>query len=185
MLTLVAGVGLALACGGDDDDGGDDGDAPTAEATTDDSDGEAPTDEGEDEPTADDSEDNEDNGGGSSSSGSIDDIAVPEGAEETFSGEFSGGPVPIPAGDLDSSAYGTLQYATYTLDGQSAEDVLDFYKDEFSDWEEVATFSGGAGGSFGAYGAWTQDDDNVVVWIGVSDNGQGGSELAIYRGQRD
>jgi hypothetical protein len=180
MLTMVAGVGLAIACGGDDDGGGDK-DTPTAEATSGDEATTAATDEATsagDEATSEATSD-----GGGSSGSSFEDIPVPDGATQTFSGEFGEGAVPIPAGDLDSSAYGNLKYATYTLD-QSADDVLQFYKDELGDWEELGTFSGGAAGAIGAYGAWSKDNQDVVLWIGVSDNGQGGSELAVYYGEK-
>lgn len=177
MITLVGGVGLALACGGDDDGG-----EPTADATTD---GDGQPTAPDDEPTADATEADatEEDDGGASGGSSFEDIPLPDGATETFSGEFSGGSVPIPAGDLDAGAYGNLQYATYEVD-QSADDVFQFYQDEMGDWDEVATFSGGAAAEAGAYGAWTKDNQAVVAWVGITE-ADGVTSLVIYRGERE
>jgi hypothetical protein len=164
---VMFGAAFVVAC---DDDGGDGGDEPTAtteEEATDEGDDDEATDTPEDEGDA--TEEDGDGDGGGSGATSIDDLPEPDDAEETASGSWSG-TVPFfdPSGSVDADAYGQLDYKEYDT-GMSSEEVIDFYKDAFSDWDEVYVLTGGAAGEAGGFGIWTTNDSDTVAWIGTSE----------------
>ena len=158
-LLLVVGVlalgAFVVACDDDGDGGGDDPTA-TAEETTEDGDAEATDtpEDGEEDPTE------EDGDGGSSGSS---DVPLPDGAEEESSLTYSGSqlPFPIPSeSGVDASTYGEVTVKTYTVDG-SPEDIVDFYKGNQGDWEEVYGVTTSEGGLL----LWTMDDGQQAAWI--------------------
>ncbi len=90
------------------------------------------------------------------------------GAEEIFSGTFTGAgdfPVPIPDDwGPEPEDYGTVQYTTYTT-SDSPEKVLDFYKKEFEGWEEESTFTWETIWKKGEVVVWSKDDGNIAAWM--------------------
>jgi hypothetical protein len=162
VLAVLALGGLsAVACEEDDD-----GDAsPTA---TEGSDGETPDDGAE--PTE------EDDGDGAS--GSFDDVPVPDGATESETGTFSSDQIPFvdPGGSIDPGAYGNIEWRTYDT-AMSSEEVLNFYESELSDWDEVFKLDTGPG----AFGIWSRDNGDEVLWVGTTDIGEG-TELILIHG---
>jgi hypothetical protein len=167
----VAATIAFAACSdsGNDDDGGD-GNQPVA--TEDTSDGSS---DDENVPT----EDSDDGSSGSSSG----DIPVPDGASEQGSGTYSGSQIPfvVPNADFDADAYGEVEWTLYELD-DSPSDVIEFYRDEFGDWDEVFSGFAGSDGEEGGYGVWTSDDGNTAVWLGVSASG-GSTQLTLVVGR--
>lgn len=180
-IALVAAVTLVVACGGDDDDGGDGGDDPTATTEVTDG-GDDATATQEADPTA---EDGDGGGDGETGGDAFEGVPVPAGAEEEASGEFSSSQIPfvVPDSDFDADSYGTIEYKSYAFDG-SAVAALDFYSDEFSDWDEVFKFSGAGEGGEGAFGVWTRNDGAEAVWIGTASS-DGGTALTVIHATTD
>jgi len=100
--------------------------------------------------------------------GELPSIPAYPGAEEVFSGTFTGaGAFPIPMvgdGGLAPDEYGAIQYTLYET-SDSPEKVLDFYNEEFKGWEEVWTFSMEELGQEGEVVVWSKDDGNVAAWM--------------------
>jgi hypothetical protein len=100
--------------------------------------------------------------------GELPDISAYPGAEEVFTGTFTGGggfPIPmIGEGDLDPEDYGSVQYTVYET-SDSADKVIDFYKDEFKDWKEEWTFGMEEGGQQGEIVIWSKDDAKLAAWL--------------------
>ena len=189
MAALAAGL-LVAACGGDDDKG-DDGDGNGAAATVpadDEGDGATATDDGGGEDGGGDATaepDGEGDGGVSSGGDAFEGVPVPEGADEQSSGTLSGSEIPFldPSGEMDPEAYGTIELKVYSVDSSPA-DVLDFYRDELSDWEEVFVFGGGTGDEEGGFGIWTRDDGAQAMWVATSASA-GGTDLTLMVGTQE
>jgi hypothetical protein len=173
---LVLGM-LAVSACDDGGDGGEDEDTPTAEETTEDGgngDEDTPTEEATEE----------DGDSGSSGDGALGDLPEPDDAEETASGSWSGTiPFVDPSGSVDAESYGKLDYKTYDT-AMSAEDVIQYYEDGLGDWNKVYAFSGGASGEQGAFGIWSQNDNDNVVWIGASEAG-GTTSVTVILGSKE
>lgn len=185
-LTLVAGAALVACGGGDDnkdnkdnkpaataveDQGGDQGDneaEPTVKATA------KATPKATTKATAkaDDSGD---------SGGSIGDVPVYPDATKVSSSEFSGSQAGgILGSDADASDFTKVQLVMYTT-SDSAQQVLDWYKDKMSDWDQAGTFSSGDESGAMGYAAWTKDDGTVAAWISVAE-GDGTTTLNLMYG---
>jgi len=169
LLVLVGGFAVA-ACGGDDDKDDDNGnDQPTATA---------PADGGDTTPA--------DGGNAPDGSGNGDgvfgDIPIPDGANETDHGTFSGSQIPFidPSGSVDASTFGDIEYKIYET-SDSAESVINFYSDELSDWDEAYKFAGSSGDGSGGFGIWTKDDGRTALWVGASES-NGTTEATVIVG---
>ena len=183
-LTLVAGAAL-VACGGGNDNkatptavenqGGDQG---GDEATSTPSTGAKTTPKATTKATAK-ATAAADNSG--SSGGSIGDLPVYPGATKISSSEFSGSQAGgILGSGADASDFTKVQLVMYeTSDG--AEQVLDWYKDKMSDWDQAGTFSSGDESGAMGYAAWTKDDGTVAAWISVAE-GDGTTTLNLMYG---
>jgi len=158
-LVAAAFLVLAVACGGDDEE-----EAP----------GTTPTVAAEETPEV----------PGPSDGGELPGISTYPGAEEVFSGTFTGaGAFPIPMvgdGGLAPDEYGAIQYTMYET-SDSPEKVLDFYKKEFKGWEEVWAFSMGELGQKGEVAVWSKDDGNTAAWMSAFE-GEGTTNVAVAVG---
>ena len=100
--------------------------------------------------------------------GELPSIPAYPGAEEVFSGTFTGvGDFPVPDvgdGGLEPEDYGTVHYTAYET-SDSPEKVLDFYKTEFKGWKEESTFSVEKVTRKGEVVVWSKDDGDVAVWM--------------------
>jgi hypothetical protein len=169
-LVAAAVLVLAVACGGDDDEEG-----PAA--------GETPA-AAEETPAA---AEETPEGPGPSEAGELPGIPAYPGAEEVFSGTFTGGggfPIPM-IGDegLDPEDYGAVQYTTYET-SDSVDKVVDFYKKEFKGWEEVWTFSMEEAGQNGEIVVWSKDDAKLAAWLSAfEDEGTTSAIVAMGAGQ--
>lgn len=164
---MVAGIGLSACTGdGDSDERRNGDDAPTATEVVDGDDGNGP-----EAPTA--TRVVDDNDGDDS-------VPVPDGADETSSGSYSSGEIPIfvPDPDFDADAFTNIEYKSYTVD-DTPEDVIDFYRDRLSDWDDVFVFSGGAAGGDAGFGVWTKDDR--AIWVSATSVG-GETQLLVISG---
>lgn len=186
IIALFAGL-LVVACGGDDN-GDEDGNGgePAATATVGDEDADDGNGNGMEEAT--DTEDGDaadENGDGNGDGESLGDIPVPSGADETGSGSFSGSDIPFfaPGDEIDPEAFGSVEYREYEVDS-SPEEVMDFYRDALSDWDEVWVFTGGDAEDEGGFGIWTTDGGQAAVWIGVSTL-DGGTDLIVIVGAQE
>jgi hypothetical protein len=174
LAVLTFGGLLAAAC--EEEEDGDS--SPTATEGTDGGtpvDGETPA---VGETPGDGAEPTDDGGGGS---GSFDDIPVPDGATESESGTFSADQIPFvdPGGNVDPGAYSNIEWRTYDVD-MNSEAVLDFYESELSDWDEVFKLDSGPG----AFGIWSRNNGDEVLWVGTTDLGEG-TELLLIHGTAD
>lgn len=178
-LWLVVGVlalgAFVVAC----DDGGDGGDATateeaTTEATSDDGGGADATD------TPEDSSNPTDDSGGSGSS----DVPLPDGANEESSFTYSGSQLPFPVpseSGVDASTYGEVTVKTYTVDG-TPEDIVNFYKDNQGDWEEVYGVTTADGGLL----LWTMEDGQQAAWIvTAAGSDEGTTSLTVATGHAE
>jgi len=151
-LIAAAFLVLAVACGGDDEEAPAAGETPAAAEETPEL---AP---GEETPE----------GPGPGDEGEFPSIPAYPGAEEVFSGTFTGaGAFPVPFvgdGGLAPDEYGAIQYTTYET-SDSPEKVLDFYKTEFKGWEEEWTFSVEKVTQKGEVVVWSKDDGDIAVWM--------------------
>lgn len=149
-LIAAAFLVLAVACGGDDEEAPAAGETPAAAEETPEL---AP---GEETPE------------GPGDGGELPSIPAYPGAEEVFSGTFTGaGAFPIPMvgdGGLAPDEYGAIQYTMYET-SDSPEKVLDFYKKELKGWEEVWAFSMEELGQKGEVAGWSKDDGNMAAWM--------------------
>ena len=173
-LTLVAGATL-VACGG----GNDNKATPTAvenqggnqggnEATPTSSGGAKATTKA----TA---------GNGGSSGGSIGDVPVYPGATNLSTSEFSGSQAGGMLGSLpNGSDFTKVQLAIYET-SDSAQQVMDWYKDKMSGWDSAGTFSSGSGDSAMGYAAWTKDNGTVAAYLTASEE-SGKTTLSIMYG---
>jgi hypothetical protein len=100
--------------------------------------------------------------------GELPPIPAYPGAEEVFSGTFTGvGAFPVLyVGDagLKPEDYGTVHYTSYET-SDSPEEVLDFYKTEFEGWEEEWTSSVEKVTRKGEVVVWSKDDGDIAVWM--------------------
>jgi hypothetical protein len=151
---------LAVACGGDDEEGPAAGETPAAAEET----PEVP---------------------GPSDGGELPDIPAYPGAEEVFSGTFTGaGAFPIPMvgdGGLAPDEYGAIQYTMYET-SDSPEKVLDFYKKEFKGWKEEWTFGMEELGQ-GEIVVWSKDDGNTAAWLAAFED-EGTTSVVVAMGAR-
>ncbi len=152
---------LAVACGGDDEE-----EAP----------GTTPTVAAEETPEV----------PGPSDGGELPDISTYPGAEEVFSGTFTGaGAFPIPMvgdGGLEPEDYGAVQYTMYET-SDSPEKVLDFYKKEFKGWKEEWKFSMEELGQKGEVVVWSKDDGNTAAWLAAFED-EGTTSVVVAMGAR-
>lgn len=170
-LVAAAVLVLAVACGGDDDEEGPAaGETPAAAEET--PEGPPPS---EGEPSE---------GPPPGEVGELPDISAYPGAEEVFTGTFTGGggfPIPmIGEGDLDPEDYGAVQYTVYET-SDSADKVIDFYKEEFKDWEEEWTFSMEEGGQQGEIVIWSKDDAKLAAWLSAFED-EGTTNVIVATG---
>ena len=177
-LTLVAGAAL-VACGGGNDNkatptavdnqGGDQG---GDEATSTPSTGAKATPKATTKATA---------ANSGSSGGSIGDVPVYPGATNLSTSEFSGSQAGGMLGSLpNGSDFTKVQLAIYET-SDSAQQVMDWYKDKMSGWDSAGTFSSGSGDSAMGYAAWTKDNGTIVAWISASED-SGKTTLSIMYG---
>jgi hypothetical protein len=120
--------------------------------------------------------------------GELPSIAAYPGAEEVFSGTFTGaGAFPVPYvgdGGLEPEDYGAVQYTTYET-SDSPEKVLDFYKTEFKGWEEEWTFSVEKVTQKGEVVVWSKDDGDSAVWMAALTAAHGeGTVIVVAVGAR-
>jgi len=165
-LVAAAVLVLAVACGGDDEEGPAAGETPAAAGET-----PAAAEETPEVP-------------GPSDGGELPSIPAYPGAEEVFSGTFTGaGAFPIPMvgdGGLEPEDYGAVQYTMYET-SDSPEKVLDFYKKEFKGWEEVWAFSMEELGQEGEVVVWSKDDGNTAAWLAAFEE-EGTTNVAVAVG---
>jgi len=163
-LIAAAFLVLAVACGGDEDE-------------------EAPTVAAEETPELAPGEETPE-GPGPVDGGELPSIPAYPGAEEVFSGTFTGaGAFPIPMvgdGGLEPEDYGAIQYTMYET-SDSPEKVLDFYKKEFKGWEEVWAFSMEELGQKGEVAVWSKDDGNMAAWMAAFEE-EGTTNVAVAVG---
>ncbi len=163
-LIAAAFLVLAVACGGDEDE-------------------EAPTVAAEETPELAPGEETPE-GPGPGDGGELPSIPAYPGAEEVFSGTFTGaGAFPIPMvgdGGLEPDEYGAIQYTMYET-SDSPEKVLDFYKKEFKGWEEVWAFSMEEVGQKGEVAVWSKDDGNMAAWMSAFEE-EGTTNVAVAVG---
>ncbi len=173
VVVLLVGA-VAFACDGGDDNGDENGDQPTEEATVEDGD------DATEEPTP---EDGDDADGGGDSDEVFEDVPIPDGAELTDSGSWSG-TIPFAVGaDVDVETFTTVEFRVYEVDG-SASDIIEFYRDNMGGWDEVMVFSGGLTDEEGGFGVWTRDDGNTAAWIAAAET-DGVTELTVIVGWSD
>ena len=171
-LIAAAFLVLAVACGGDDEEAPAAGETPAAAEETPEL---APGEETpERTPTGE--------------VGELPSIPTYPGAEEVFSGTFTGaGAFPVPFvgdGGLEPEDYGTVQYTTYET-SDSPEKVLDFYKTEFKGWEEEWTFSVEKVTQKGEVVVWSKDDGDSAVWMAALTAAHGeGTVIVVAVGAR-
>jgi hypothetical protein len=170
-LVAAAVLVLAVACGGDDDEEGPAaGETPAAAEETPEgpppSEGETPE------------------GPPPSEAGELPGIPAYPGAEEVFSGTFTGGagfPIPV-IGDegLDPEDYGAVQYTMYET-SDSVGKVVDFYKKEFKGWKEEWTFSMEQTGQNGEIVVWSKDDAKLAAWMSAFED-EGTTSVIVAMG---
>ncbi len=183
LIAIMLALGAAfVACGGGSDKSNNDQAQPTVEQQ-DNQDGQ----DQQAEPTAEATQEKKataKSGSSGDSSGSIGDVPVYPGADKKASGEWSGSEAAIPAlgSGVDAGSYAKVQYAMYET-SDSAQDVLDWYKDKMSDWEDQGTFSGGSEGSVGGFASWTKDGGKEAAWISVGED-SGTTTLGIFFGSQ-
>jgi len=165
-LVAAAVLVLAVACGGDDEEGPAAGETPAAAGET-----PAAAEETPEVP-------------GPSDGGELPGIPTYPGAEEVFSGTFTGGggfPIPmIGEGGLAPEDYGAVQYTMYET-SDSASKVIDFYKKEFKGWKEEWTFSMEEAGQEGEIVIWSKDDAKLAAWLSAFED-EGTTSVIIAMG---
>ena len=181
-LVAAAVLVLAVACGGDDDEEGPAaGETPAAAEETPEG---PPPSEGETPEGPPPSEGEPPEGPPPGEVGELPDIPAYPGAEEVFTGTFTGGggfPIPmIGEGDLDPEDYGAVQYAMYET-SDSAGKVIDFYKKEFKGWKEEWTFSMEEAGQEGEIVIWSKDDAKLAAWLSAFED-EGTTSVIIAMG---
>jgi hypothetical protein len=121
--------------------------------------------------------------------GELPSIPAYPGAEEGFSGTFTGvGDFPVPYvgdGGPEPEDYGTVHYTTYET-SDSPEKVLDFYKTEFKGWEEEWTFSVEKVTQKGEVVVWSKDDGDIVAWLAALEarHQEGKTSIVVAVGAR-
>ena len=111
------------------------------------------------------------------------------GAEEAFSGTFTGvGDFPVPIPDdwgPEPEDYGTVQFTTYTT-SDSPEKVLDFCKKEFEGWEEESTFTWETILKKGEVVVWSKDNGNIAAWMSALEaaHAEGTTNIVVAIGAR-
>jgi hypothetical protein len=173
VVPVVAAAFLVFACGGGDEEPSDTGPADGG-AATEQMDGESEDAAMDEEPS---------DGGMEMEAGgeAFSDVPLPEGASVVSSGEWSGSiPGAVPGMGAELEDYTSLEFRQIETDA-SPEDVINFYSDQLSDWDELFVFSGGAEGDEGGVGVWTHDD--VAVWISAATS-DGTTDAVIIRGSR-
>lgn len=166
----------AVACGG-----GEEKETPAATATPKAEQTRAPAETSAPEETATPEETS------SGHAGELPDIAAYPGAEETFSGTFSGGiglPLLIPGDSpLDPEEFGDTAYTVFETD-DSVDQVFDFYKGEFKGWKEEWTWSTEAAGAKARWGVWSKDDRSVAAWVAAAEE-DGTTSVTVVRAAQD
>jgi len=165
-LVAAAVLVLAVACGGDDEE-----EAPTVAAE------ETPA-----LPTGEETPEKPPTG----EEGELPGIPAYPGAEEVFSGTFTGaGAFPIPMvgdGGLEPEDYGAVQYTMYET-SDSPEKVIDFYKEEFKGWKEEWTFSMEELGEEGEIVVWSKGDGDAAAWLSAFED-EGTTSVVVAMGAR-
>jgi hypothetical protein len=164
---------LAVACGGDDEEEGPAaGETPAAAETP--AAGETPAAAETPERTP------------AGEAGELPDIPAYPGATESFSGTFTGGgtfPIPMMGGEgIDPEDYGSVQYTMYET-SDSFGDVVDFYKDEFSDWKEVWSFNMEQAGEKGEIVVWSKGGGDLAAWMAATED-EGTTSVIVAMGAR-
>lgn len=184
VVPVILGGMLLAACGGDGDDeeASDTGPSEDGVVATE------QADEGmmDEEPSDDDMMDEEsmdDGDGGDMGAGgdAFEDVPVPSGADEVSSGEWSGSiPGAVPGIGADPETFTSVEFKEYEVDA-SPSDVINFYRDNLSGWNEEMALSTGSGDEEGGFGVWTRDDGQKALWItaGTSD---GATDLIVLVG---
>jgi hypothetical protein len=170
VVPAVAAAFLVFACGGGNEEASEAGPADEGVAT------EQPA----EEPTM--AEEPSDGGMEIEPGGeAFADVPLPGGASVVSSGQWSGSiPGVVPGVGTELEDFSTLEYREIQTDN-SPEDVIAFYSDALSDWDEVFVFSGGGEDEEGGVGVWTHDD--VAVWVSASAS-DGTTDAIIIRGSR-
>jgi len=65
---------------------------------------------------------------------------------------------------VEPEQYRNVRYSAYQTE-DSADDVLDFYKNEFRDWGEEFSSDIDEAGMKGHFAIWTKDAKNIAVWM--------------------
>jgi hypothetical protein len=155
---------LAVACGGDDEEGPAAGETPAVGETP------AAAETPEETPAGE--------------AGELPDIPAYPGATEVSTGTLTGaGGFPIPMlGDsgIDPEDYGSVQYTTYQTSDSSG-DVVDFYKDEFSDWTEEWSFNLEQAGENGEIVVWSKDGGDFAAWMAATED-EGTTSVVVAMG---
>jgi hypothetical protein len=169
-LIAAAFLVLAVACGGDEEEEGPAaGETPAAAETP--AAGETPA--AAETPPA-------------GEEGELPSIPAYPGAEEVFTGTFTGtGTFPVPMmgdGGLAPEDYGAVQYTMYET-SDSSEKVIDFYKKEFKGWKEEWTFSMEQTGQEGEIVVWSKDDASIAAWLAAFED-EGTTSVVVAMGAR-
>lgn len=171
-VTAASFLVLAVACGG-----GEEKEAPTASPTA--AAAETPA-AGETPAAAEETAEKTPAG----EAGELPSIPAYPGAEEVFSGTFTGAeafPIPMMGeGDIEPEDYGAVKYTMYET-SDPPDKVLDFYKKEFKGWVEEWTFSMEELGQNGEVVVWSKDDGNVAAWMSATED-EGTTSVVIAMG---
>jgi hypothetical protein len=118
--------------------------------------------------------------------GELPSIPAYPGAEEVFSGTFTGGgafPIPMMGDEgLDPGDYGAIQYTLYDT-SDSSDKVLDFYKKEFKDWKEEWTYSMEQLGQNGEVVVWSKNNGDIAAWMSAVEE-EGTTSVVVAMGTR-
>jgi hypothetical protein len=118
--------------------------------------------------------------------GELPSIPTYPGATEVSSGTLTGaGGFPIPAlGDsgIDPEEYGAVRYTTYQTSDSSGK-VVDFYKDEFSDWKEEWSFNMEQAGQKGEMVVWSKGGGDFAAWMAATED-EGTTSVVVAVGAR-
>jgi hypothetical protein len=185
VVALVAGAAF-VACGGDEDEDGGEA-TPVAEENGDVENGDAENGDAENGDAEDGEDENgdaengdEENGdaedGDGGGEGAIEDIPVYPGAKKI--GDWSASTGGMAGAPMDLGEYSTVKYAMFETD-DSADDVLDFYKDKMKGWDEQGTFSFGEAEEAMSWLYWTKDEGTVGAMVMVIEE-EGATAFTIW-----
>lgn len=112
------------------------------------------------------------------------DIAKYPQAEEVKTGSRGIFPIAL-SGDkpLEADKYrSNMRYRTFETN-DSADQVLDFYKDEFAGWKTELSIDTGETGAKTLVAVWSKDDRKSVAWLAASEAG-GVTQVVAMTGTR-